>query len=99
MVLPTYPTEAPDRIPLFFRPEEVQLAEKHVYPYPFYGVQSAEKADREYRAVVLENEHLKICVTPEMGGRLYYAVDKTNGYQIVYNNRVVKPALIGTIGA
>ncbi|HNY85932.1 MAG TPA: DUF5107 domain-containing protein [Candidatus Hydrogenedentes bacterium] len=99
MVLPTYPTEAPDRIPLFFRPEEVQLAEKHVYPYPFYGVQSAEKADREYRAVVLENEYLKICVTPEMGGRLYYAVDKTNGYQIVYNNRVVKPALIGTIGA
>lgn len=99
IVLPTYETEAPDKIPLFYRPEEVQLAEKHVYPYPFYDVKSADKVDREYTAVLLENEFIKLCVTPEMGGRLYYAVDKTNGYEIVYNNRVVKPALIGTIGA
>lgn len=99
IVLPTYETERPDRIPLFFRPEEVQLAEKHVYPYPFYDVKTTEKKPKEYLAVLLENEFLKICVTPEMGGRLYYAVDKTNGYDIIYNNRVVKPALIGTIGA
>jgi tetratricopeptide (TPR) repeat protein len=99
IVLPTYETEEPDKIPLFYRPEEVQLAEKHVYPYPFYDVKSTEKKDREYTAVILENEYLKICVTPEMGGRLYYALDKTNGYDLVYNNRVVKPALIGTIGA
>jgi tetratricopeptide (TPR) repeat protein len=99
IMLPTYEAEPPGRIPLFFRHEEVQLAEKHVYPYPFYDVKSTEKVDREYTAVILENEYLKICVTPEMGGRLYYAIDKTNGYDIVYNNRVVKPALIGTIGA
>ena len=99
LVLPTYDTEAPDKIPLFYRPEEVQLAEKHVYPYPFYDVKATEKKDKEYVAVILENEYIKICVTPEMGGRLYYAVDKTNGYDIVYNNRVVKPALIGMIGA
>lgn len=98
-ILPTYETESPDKAPLFYRPEEVQLAEKHVYPYPFYDVKSTEKKDREYTAVVLENEYLKICVTPQMGGRLYYAIDKTNGYNIVYNNRVVKPALIGTLGA
>jgi len=98
-ILPTYPMEAPDKIPLFFRPEEVQLAEKHVYPYPFYGVKSGEKIDKEYTAIFLENEYLKLCITPELGGRLYYALDKTNGYQIVYKNGVVKPALIGMIGA
>ena len=99
IVLPTYETESPDKVPLFYRPEEVQLAEKHVYPYPFYDVKSVEKKDREYTAVILENGYIKICVTPQMGGRLYYAIDKTNGYNIVYNNRVVKPALIGTLGA
>lgn len=99
IVLPTYETESPDKIPLFLRPEEVQLAEKHVYPYSFYDVQSDEKVDKTYTAVILENEYLKICVTPQMGGRLYYAIDKTNGYDIIYNNRVVKPALIGTLGA
>jgi len=99
ILLPTYEAEAPDKIPLFYRPEEVQLAEKHVYPYPFYDVKTVEKKDREYTAVILENEYIKICVTPQMGGRLYYAIDKTNGYNIIYNNRVVKPALIGTLGA
>jgi tetratricopeptide (TPR) repeat protein len=99
VIFPTYETESPDKMPLFYRPEEVQLAEKHVYPYPFYDVKSTEKVDKAYTAIILENEYLKICVTPQMGGRLYYAVDKTNGYDIVYNNRVVEPALIGTIGA
>jgi len=99
IVLPTYETKSQDRIPLFFRNEEVQLAERHIYPYPFYDVQTKDKVDKEYKAVVLENEYLKICVTPEMGGRLYYALDKTNNYELVYNNHVVKPALIGTIGA
>jgi tetratricopeptide (TPR) repeat protein len=99
IVLPTYETKSPDKIPMFFRSEEVQLAEKHVYPYPFIDVQSADKVDKQYKAIILENEFIKICVTPEMGGRLYYALDKTNGYEIIYNNRVVKPALIGTLGA
>jgi tetratricopeptide (TPR) repeat protein len=99
MTLPTYETKSPDKIPLFFRSEEVQLAERHIYPYPFIDVQSTPSVDKDYVAVILENEYLKICVTPEMGGRVYYALDKTNGYEIVYNNRVVKPALIGTIGA
>ena len=99
IVLPTYETKAPDKVPLFFRSEEVQLAERHIYPYPFYDVQDTEKVDKEYKALILENEYLKICVTPEMGGRLYYVLDKTNNYEVVYNNHVVKPALIGTLGA
>jgi tetratricopeptide (TPR) repeat protein len=99
ITLPTYETKSPDSIPLFFKHDEVQLAEQHIYPYPFYDVEGKDKVNRQYKALVLENEYLKICIMPEMGGRLYYALDKTNNYEIVYNNRVVKPALIGTIGA
>lgn len=99
IILPTYETKDPEKVPLFYRGEEVQLAERHVYPYPFYDVQAGEKKDKRYKALILENDYLKLCVTPEMGGRLYYALDKTNQYEIVYNNRVVKPALIGTLGA
>ncbi len=99
MIIPTYETKPADQVPLFFRSEEVQLAERHIYPYPFYDVQSTAKIDKEYTAVILENEYLRICITPEMGGRIYYALDKTNGYDIVHYNHVVKPALIGTLGA
>ncbi len=99
ITLPTYPTKAPDKSPVFYIPQESQLAERHIYPYPFIEVGSSDKVDKEYKALILENEYLKICVTPEMGGRIYYALDKTNNYDIVYYNRVVKPALIGMIGA
>ncbi len=99
IIIPTYETKPPDRVPLFYRSEEVQLAERHIYPYPYFDVQSAGKVDKEYTAVILENEFLRICITPELGGRIYYAMDKTNGYDIIYYNHVIKPALIGTLGA
>ncbi len=99
ITLPTYPTKAPDKSPVFYIPQESQLAERHIYPYPFVEVSDSGKVDKQYKALVLENEYLKVCVTPEMGGRIYYALDKTNNYDIVYYNRVVKPALIGMIGA
>jgi tetratricopeptide (TPR) repeat protein len=42
---------------------------------------------------------VKICVIPELGGRLFYAVDKTNDYDLFYRQHVIKPALIGMLGA
>ncbi len=35
---------------------------------------------------------------PEVGGKIYRALDKTNGYDFVYYNRVMKPALVGLTG-
>jgi len=38
-------------------------------------------------------------VLPEIGGRLHGAQDKTNGYQFLYDQKVIKPGLIGLTGA
>ncbi|WP_442870896.1 DUF5107 domain-containing protein [Acutalibacter muris] len=54
--------------------------------------------DREYQAVFLENEYLKVMVLPELGGRIQRAYDKTNDYDFVYYNHVIKPALVGLTG-
>src|SRR5256714_14778465 len=35
---------------------------------------------------------------PELDGRIYRTLDKTNGYDINYYNRVIKPALVGLTG-
>jgi tetratricopeptide (TPR) repeat protein len=48
--------------------------------------------------VFLENEYLKLMVTPGFGGRIQYAYDKTNNYPFIYHNRVIKPALVGLAG-
>ena len=55
--------------------------------------------DRDYEAVYLENEYLRICVLPEIGGRIFEALDKVNGYDFFYKQNVIKPALIGMLGA
>src|SRR5207248_7522300 len=57
-----------------------------------------EKKPQPYGIVILENEYLHIEIMPEIGGRIYRAIDKTNGYDFVYYNQVIKPALVGLAG-
>jgi tetratricopeptide (TPR) repeat protein len=58
-----------------------------------------EKRPVKYRALVLENEYVRVIVLPELGGHLYSALDKTTGREIFYRNNVVKPGLIALRGA
>ena len=57
------------------------------------------KQDQQYKAVCLENDYIKISVLPELGGRIFTAVDKGDGYNFFYRQHVIKPALIGMLGA
>jgi tetratricopeptide (TPR) repeat protein len=98
-VLPTYPVAPADKNPMFFNGESYQGASKYIYPYGMNDVISDEKTDRAWKTVTLENEYIKLCITPEIGGKLYYATDKSNGYNFIYKNNVVKPSNIGMLGA
>ena len=98
-IIPTYQVSPPDKNPIFFRGESYQGASKYIYPYGMNDVISDEKTDKAWKTVTLENEYIKLCVTPEIGGKLYYATDKSNGYNFVYKNNVVKPSNIGMLGA
>ncbi len=69
------------------------------YPYPMYDRLTNKRGERTYKALYVENEYVKALVLPELGGRLHGAEDKTNGYQFLYNQKVIKPALIGLTGA
>lgn len=46
----------------------------------------------------MENDYLKVMILPELGGRIQRAYDKTNDYDFVYYNSVIKPALVGLMG-
>lgn len=98
-VLPTYNVEAPDKNPIFFRGEEYQGAWRVIYPYALNDIISTEKKDHSWKALILENDYIKLCIMPELGGKLWYATDKSNGYNFVYKNSVVKPSNIGMLGA
>ena len=98
-VLPTYPVAPADKNPMFFKGESYQGASRYVYPYALYDVISSEKVENAWKALILQNEYIKLCVTPEISGKLYYATDKTDNYNSVYKNDVVKPSNIGMLGA
>jgi tetratricopeptide (TPR) repeat protein len=98
-IIPTYKVSPPDKNPMFFKGENYQGASKYIYPYGLNDVIANEKEDKAWKTLILENEYIKLCVTPEIGGKLYYGTDKTNGYNFLYKNNVVKPSNIGMLGA
>lgn len=97
--LPTYLREKPETAPIFERDWSYQRARRSVYPYMMDDNMTRRKSMRSYRAVCLENQYVKLCVLPEIGGRLFYAIDKTDNYDIFYHQHVIKPANVGMLGA
>ncbi len=98
VTIPTYGCGKPDRNPMFLEKRVYQGSSGKVYPLPVIDRIEDTKEDRAYRAVFLENEYLSVMVLPELGGRIQRALDKTNGYDFVYYNEVIKPALVGLTG-
>ncbi len=98
IVIPTYEVKEADPNPMFFEHRNIQGAKGNIYPVPFTDSLSSEKIDKKYLAVFLENEYLELILIPELGGRIFAARDKTNGYDFFYRHTVIKPALIGVCG-
>lgn len=99
VTIPTYLIGPPDPNPRFYTGTGSQGAQHRIYPYPAYDNLTAEKADKAYKMVYLENQYIKVGVLPESGGKIFEAIDKTNGYNFFYRQHVIKPALISLLGA
>ncbi len=98
MTIPTYAVGAPQKCPMFLEKRVYQGSSGAVYPHPVIEHVSDTKADRTYTAIRLENAYLRVILLPELGGRVYETLDKTNGYHFTYFNQVIKPALVGLTG-
>jgi tetratricopeptide (TPR) repeat protein len=98
IIIPTYQIGEPDKNPMFLEKRVYQGSSGVVYPHPVIDKVYDEKKDKEYTALYLENEYIKVMILPEMGGRIQMAYDKTNDYHFIYHNSVIKPALVGLAG-
>ncbi|MEZ4768768.1 MAG: DUF5107 domain-containing protein [Caldilineales bacterium] len=86
--IPTYPYEA-------FTEDAVDEAYGWTYQRfdrATYEASSPRPYPWSYRAVVLENEYLRITLLPDLGGRIYSVVFKPTGSNELYQNPVVKPS-------
>ena len=98
MTIPTYEVGKPEKNPMFLEKRVYQGSSGVVYPYPVIETMSDEKVDKEYKAVYIENEYIKVMILPELGGRVHMAYDKIKQRHFVYYNHVIKPALVGLAG-
>ncbi|GAA1581709.1 DUF5107 domain-containing protein [Actinoplanes couchii] len=98
LVIDSYLPEQPSVYPAFLHRRVYQGSSGRVFPLPFHERISPVKRPHPWQAVHLENEWLRVVVLPELGGRVHVVLDKVAGYDMVYRNNVIKPALVGLAG-
>ena len=99
ITLPTYAPGGYDKTPLFYTGRVYQGAQGRVYPYPMQDVLHDGKLDESYKYLMLENDWFQMGLLPEHGGHLLNFTDKATGFETFYRQHVIKPALIGMLGA
>ena len=100
IVIPTYAEAPAEKLPMFAENRVHQRFTGNPYPNAVV-IRTPEKTkfDKTYEAVVLENDYIELVILPEIGGKIYSALDKKTGYNFFYKNEVIKPALIGMLGS
>ncbi len=76
----TYPFSDPDPTPLI----------GPIYPYFRFHGYSLEGRPQDWTIAKLENPYVKVLVAPEIGGKVWGAVEKSTGREFIYLNPVVK---------
>lgn len=92
--IPTYELGPDDPLPAF-----PYASRRPIYPYTRLDDITGRRVEKTWRAILIENEYLKVTVLPELGGKLYAIYDKTAGRDVLYTNHVVKYGLVGLRGA
>ncbi|MGV8134881.1 MAG: DUF5107 domain-containing protein [Mangrovibacterium sp.] len=78
--MPTYPYSDPNPVPEIGK----------IYPYFRFDGFTDTSVVRSWKMVVMENEYIKLWITPEIGGKIWGAVEKSTGKEFVYYNHAVK---------
>ncbi|WP_433974920.1 DUF5107 domain-containing protein [Tunturiibacter lichenicola] len=98
VVMRSYMPAAPDTNPLFLEKRVYQGSSGKVYPLPVIDRVDTEPQNKEWDAVHIENDFIRLMILPEIGGRIHVGYDKLNGYDFFYRQNVIKPALVGLAG-
>jgi tetratricopeptide (TPR) repeat protein len=77
---PTYPFSDPNPIAVVGR----------IYPYFRFDGFTNHSEQREWKVVELENDYLRVMILPEVGGKIWNAVDKRTNRSFIYYNQAVK---------
>ena len=81
--LKTYPFSEPNPIPYLTK-------DKRLYPYHQIMGYAHKGTPEDWKVIKMENDHIEVYVLPEVGGKVWGAIDKANGQEFIYRNEVMK---------
>ncbi len=80
-IFDTYPFSDPDPIP---------DPTAKIYPYNHFDGYTNIPQKKEWKVIELENDYLRVLILPEIGGKVWAAIEKQTGKEFIYYNHVVK---------
>ena len=76
----TYPYSDPNPVPSFTK----------IYPYFRYDGFTDKPVQKDWKVIELENDYIKIMILPEIGGKIWAAIEKSTSQPFIYYNHAVK---------
>ena len=92
-VVKTYPLPEPDPAPIMARLRSrghFYGGGTRVYPYTYYDKYSKESKDMTWNVIHMENPYIEVFQLPQIGGKVWGAVEKSTGGEFIYKNSVMK---------
>ncbi len=82
----TYPYSDPDPIPNMDPLRKIGT----IYPYYRYDGYTNKSQEKEWKIIEIENDYIKILILPELGGKIWTAIEKSTDQPFIYYNQVIK---------
>lgn len=77
-----------------FGPVPTAYDSNGVYPYVSYCETANRPEPKKYDFIVLENDHIKVTICPDLGGKVTSMIDKKSGKDVLYTPDVIRPTRI-----
>jgi hypothetical protein len=61
-----------------------------IYPYFRYDGFTDKPIQKDWKVVELDNDFIKVIILPQVGGKIWTAIDKKNGKPFIYDNDAIK---------
>lgn len=71
-------------------PNPVVSNTSKIFPYTTFEGYSKDGTKQKWKVVKLENDYIEVYVLPEIGGKIWGAIEKSTGKEFIYRNEVIK---------
>lgn len=90
----TYPFSDPTPVAIL-----APQANRPCYPYNHFDGYTEKGQKQDWKVVTLENPYIQVTLLPQMGGKIWGAIEKESGREFIYQNHVMKFRDIAMRGA